>query len=83
MITKVHARNYRSLGDVEVELGPLTVLVGPNGSGKSNFVDVLHFLTDAFRHSLDAAILADSSFWGNWSCVACCTLPGGEDVGEG
>ncbi|MBM3501012.1 MAG: hypothetical protein FJX74_20355, partial [Armatimonadetes bacterium] len=56
MITKVHARNYRSLGDVEVELGPLTVLVGPNGSGKSNFVDVLHFLKDAFTHGLDAAI---------------------------
>ncbi|MBM3475005.1 MAG: hypothetical protein FJX75_17220 [Armatimonadetes bacterium] len=56
MITKVHARNYRSLGDVEVELGPLTVLVGPNGSGKSNFVDVLRFLRDAFAHGLDAAI---------------------------
>jgi predicted ATPase len=56
MTTKVHARNYRSLGDVEVELGPLTVLVGPNGSGKSNFVDVLHFLTDAFTHGLQTAV---------------------------
>jgi predicted ATPase len=57
MITKVHARNYRSLGDVEVELGPLTVLVGPNGSGKSNFVDVLRLLADALTHGLDTAMV--------------------------
>ena len=56
MITKVYARNYRSLGDVEVELGRLTVLVGQNGSGKSNFVDVLHFLADALSHGLDTAV---------------------------
>lgn len=34
-------QNYRSLGDVDLKLGRLTVLVGPNGSGKSNLVDVL------------------------------------------
>lgn len=36
MIASVHFENYRSLRDVTLRLGPLTVLVGPNGAGKSN-----------------------------------------------
>ncbi|MBI2298005.1 MAG: AAA family ATPase [Armatimonadetes bacterium] len=55
MITKVHIENFRSLRDVTVELGPLTVLVGKNGSGKSNFLDALTLLHDAVRHGLDSA----------------------------
>jgi len=35
MITKIHVKNYRSIGDVTLEMGGLNVLVGPNGSGKS------------------------------------------------
>ncbi len=41
MIEKIAIRNYKSLEDVELELGPLTVLVGPNNSGKSNILDCL------------------------------------------
>jgi predicted ATPase len=57
-ITKVTVHNYRSLGDVSVELDDLTVLVGPNGSGKSNFLDVLRFVKDALQRGLDAALIA-------------------------
>lgn len=57
MLTSLHASNFRSLGpDVEIGLGPLTVLVGPNGSGKSNVLDALDFLGDAMRIGLDAAL---------------------------
>ncbi len=56
LIKSVKIRNYRSLADVEVELGPLTILVGPNGSGKSNFLDALHFVADALDTTLSAAI---------------------------
>jgi predicted ATPase len=38
MIREVAIHNFRSLRDVTVELGPLTVLVGPNASGKSSFL---------------------------------------------
>ena len=57
MITRLWAKNYRSLADVNVSLEPLTVLVGINGSGKSNFVDVLVFINDALRSGLDNAVV--------------------------
>lgn len=58
MITRVQVKNYRSLADVDVTLGPLTVLVGRNGTGKSTFLDVLRFVRDALRHGLEDAIVA-------------------------
>lgn len=51
-INRVTIRNFRSIEDVTVDLEDLTVLVGPNGSGKSNFVDALHFVSDALRYGL-------------------------------
>jgi predicted ATPase len=47
---------YRSLYDVHVEPGDLTVLTGPNNSGKTNFVEALHFLAETYRHGLEVAI---------------------------
>jgi predicted ATPase len=57
MITRVQVKNYKSLADVDVTLGPLTVLVGKNGSGKSNFLDVLCFMRDSFRNGIDISIM--------------------------
>lgn len=57
-IRRVTVRNYRSLGDVTVDLDKLTVLVGPNGSGKSSFLDVLRFVRESLQLGLDAALLA-------------------------
>ena len=55
-ITRIRAKNYRSIRELDLELGPLTVLVGPNASGKSNVLDVLRFFRDVFRLNLDSAI---------------------------
>ena len=55
-ITKVWARNFRSIAEASVELDRLTVLVGPNAAGKSNILDVLRFIEDALRFDLEAAI---------------------------
>lgn len=56
MIRKVTIRNYKSIAEVDVELGRFTVFIGPNGSGKSNFIDALRFLSDAVTVGLDMAI---------------------------
>lgn len=46
MITKISIKNYKSLEDVTLTLGPLTVLVGANASGKSNILDALSMLKE-------------------------------------
>ena len=51
-ITKVWAKNFRSIEFAELELNPLTVLVGPNASGKSNLMDIFRFLGDMVRLGL-------------------------------
>jgi predicted ATPase len=44
MINRVRIRNFKSLKDVDLVLGPLNVLVGPNMGGKSNILDAFFFL---------------------------------------
>ena len=55
-LTRVWARNFKSIRELDLELGPLTVLVGQNASGKSNVLDVLRFIKQAIRGDLDSAI---------------------------
>ena len=43
------AKNYRSLRDVTVEFGDLTVFIGANASGKSAILDALRLLSEAVR----------------------------------
>ncbi len=56
MLTRLTVRHYKSLENVDLELGPLTVFVGRNGSGKSNIVDAIKFVRDAARNGLDWAV---------------------------
>lgn len=52
---RLHAltvRGYRSLRDVSLTLGNLTVLIGPNGAGKSNVLDALRLLNAIRRGGL-------------------------------
>jgi predicted ATPase len=56
-LTRVCLRNYKSIGECNVRLGPLTYLVGPNGAGKSNFLDALHLVKDALQGTLENALL--------------------------
>ena len=45
MLKRIKIQWYKSLVDLELNLGPLSVLVGPNASGKSNFLDALQLLS--------------------------------------
>ena len=57
-ITRLHAQGFRSLRDVTLELGDLTVLVGRNAAGKSNLVDVLRFARDVLVNGGEQAVSA-------------------------
>lgn len=48
MITRLQVRNFKSLRDIDLPLGPLNVLVGRNMAGKSNILDVFSFLYQVF-----------------------------------
>lgn len=43
-LRSLRVTGFRSLRDVSIQLGPLTVLIGPNGAGKSNLLSVLRMV---------------------------------------
>ena len=45
MIDRVHFENFKSLGDVTIDLAPLTALVGANGCGKSSVLQAIDLLS--------------------------------------
>ncbi len=45
MLKRIRVQGFKSLLDVNVDLGDLVVLFGPNAAGKSNFLDVLQLLS--------------------------------------
>lgn len=45
-IEKLIIKNYKSIQDIELNLGNLNVFVGPNNAGKSNILDCLRFLAE-------------------------------------
>ncbi|MFJ2510827.1 AAA family ATPase [Streptomyces griseoviridis] len=49
-------RNFRTLTDVKLPLGPLTVLSGPNAAGKSNVLQSLEFLGDVADSGIGPAL---------------------------
>lgn len=44
MIKRIKIKDFKSIREVELELGPVTVLVGRSGTGKSNLVQAIRFL---------------------------------------
>ncbi len=65
MLTRLRVQNFKCLRDVDVKLGPFTVLIGPNDSGKSSVLDAMHLLgrttttpiVELFRDDLDLSNL--------------------------
>lgn len=41
MITNIKIRNFKKLGDIELDIGPVSVFVGPNNSGKTSALQAL------------------------------------------
>ncbi|MFE3789982.1 AAA family ATPase [Streptomyces goshikiensis] len=55
-------RNFRTLTDTKLPLGPLTVMVGPNAAGKSNVLHSLKFLGDVARLGIESALAKRGGF---------------------
>jgi predicted ATPase len=55
-LKRVVLKNYKSIKECSVCLGPLTFLVGQNGAGKSNFLDALRLVTESLDTSLEHAL---------------------------
>jgi putative ATP-dependent endonuclease of OLD family len=63
---KIH--NFRSLGDVDVELHPYSMLVGPNNAGKSNMLDAIRAFYEKdiafdFERDFPKFRVADDESW--------------------
>ena len=57
MIRKIRIENYKSISNLTLELGRVTVLIGPNGSGKSNILEAIALASAASQQKLDNEFL--------------------------
>lgn len=55
-IKSIHVSNFKSFGDVYIDLRKFNILIGANASGKSNFLQILKYLRDIRNFGLDNAI---------------------------
>lgn len=72
----IHVTGLRTLADVDLPLGGLTVLIGDNGTGKSTLLEALRVLAGiggsepvGHAHALDSAIRSDSIGYGITSSI--------------
>ncbi|OQY58405.1 MAG: chromosome segregation protein SMC [Desulfobacteraceae bacterium 4572_88] len=53
MITSIQVSGFKSLRDIEIELGTVNVFIGANGSGKSNILEAVGLLSSAASGRID------------------------------
>jgi len=56
MIKRIKARNFLSLKEMDLTLGPRNVLVGPNMSGKSNFIECMKFIQESTERQMGGEV---------------------------
>lgn len=61
-VTRITVKNFRNLRDIDVQLGPATVIVGENRSGKSNLLHALRLVLDSGLSGNDRHLSPDD-FW--------------------
>lgn len=57
MISEIRIRNFKSIHDLTLKPGRVTVLIGENGSGKSNILEGIGFAAAAAANKLDGEFL--------------------------
>ena len=61
-LSRIHVKNFRNFHDLDVRLGPASVVVGENGVGKSNLLFALKLVLDP-RVSDASRMLREEDFW--------------------
>src|SRR6266700_271278 len=84
MIRTVAFHGYRSLRDLLLPLGQLSVITGANGSGKSSVYRSLRLLADAALNSVVASLAREgglpSTFWAGPETIARSVRQGQHEV---
>ena len=57
MISEIRIQNFKSIRDLALKPGRVTVLIGENGSGKSNILEGIAFAAGASSNKLDNEFL--------------------------
>ena len=57
MIEKIHIKNFKSIYDLEIEVGRVNLFIGENGSCKSNLLEALVFVSASDSNKLDNEFL--------------------------
>src|SRR5215469_16988148 len=74
MICTVAVQGYRSLRDLVLPLGQLSLITGANGSGKSSVYRSLRLLADAAQNAVVASLAAEgglpATFWAGPETIA-------------
>jgi predicted ATPase len=58
MINSLSIKNYKSVSDLDIEIGRLNVFIGANGSGKSNILEAIAMASAAATNKLDNEFMA-------------------------
>lgn len=83
MISEIRIRNFKSIHDLRLKLGRVTVLIGENGSGKSNLLEAIGFAGCAAANKLDNAVLASRGIRVCEPELMSAAFGGGDDGGPG
>lgn len=59
MIDRLRVMNFKSLRNLDLTLGVLTILIGPNEAGKSNILDALGMIHDMIMTSISGGTAAE------------------------
>ena len=57
MIEKIHIQNFKSIHDLNIEVGRVNLFIGENGSGKSNILEALVFVSATKQSKVDNEFL--------------------------
>jgi predicted ATPase len=53
MLRKIEIKGYKSIKELEIELGVINILIGANGVGKSNFISFFKLVNNIYEQRLE------------------------------